>query len=371
MKILIVGAGVAGLAMFRQLKLAQFDVTLVEKSPSLSPHAGAICLPAMAMRALAELGLQQQIEQIAHKVNEVRYETSSGKLLSKASLNTPEFAPHNFVALERSALIQTLAANYLNDIQFNTEVIAIKSLPNNALVTFNNGQVIEYDLVIGADGLHSAVRTLVFSEKSLLDHHVDYWRFTLPLDTKDLQPRYLLGKNEVFMFYPIAQDKVYCYAQCSSDSVPNIANTKQKLNAIFSHYDPLVIRCIEQATDFSSGKLMAVNSREIVCNRVVLIGDAMHGCPPSLQQGVALALEDVIVLTNQLRNYTNIDDALLTFKGKRLAHIDWVINNSNKVIRLARLGKTPLGRLLRNTVVRLTGPQNVKAWRKMIKLPLN
>jgi 2-polyprenyl-6-methoxyphenol hydroxylase-like FAD-dependent oxidoreductase len=370
MKILIVGAGVAGLAMFRQLTLAGFNATLVEKSASLPQSGGAICLPAMALKALNEIGLKQAVLQHAHPVNEIRYETAKGKLLSKASLHSEDFAPHGFVALERTALIKTIAHDVFAKIKFNTEVQSIVSLPYLSLVTFSDGTQQEFDLVIGADGINSTVRTLVYNEKALLNHKVDCWRFVLDMDTQGLEPRYLLGKHEVFMFYPIGVNKVYCYAQCHEQAVPDIANTKQKLKSIFAKYDPVVLKSIEKAAQFAHGKLKAVESREIIHNRVVLIGDAMHGCPPSLQQGVALALEDVIILMKQLELHDDIDDALLAFKGKRLAHIDWVINTSNKVIRLAQLGKNPIGRLLRNTIVRITGPQNVKAWRRLIKLPL-
>jgi len=100
---------------------------------------------------------------------------------------------------------------------------------------------------------------------------------------------------------------------------------------------------------------------------VLLIGDALHGCPPSLQQGVSLALDDVLVLAQLIDSQLPVPQTLASFKQQRLAKISWIIDESNKAVKLAQIGKTALGRLIRNTIVRLTGPKNVNGWVKLLQ----
>jgi 2-polyprenyl-6-methoxyphenol hydroxylase-like FAD-dependent oxidoreductase len=69
-----------------------------------------------------------------------------------------------------------------------------------------------FDCVVGADGVNSQVRDLVFDESSLEDLDVTNWRFLIEQDTKGLEPIYYLGSDSFFMRYPMPDDRVYCYA---------------------------------------------------------------------------------------------------------------------------------------------------------------
>ena len=368
MKILIVGSGIAGLSLFHKLKHSQHEVDLIEKAPSARLQGAGICLPANAMAGFETLGFKDEILKHAHQVTEVRFEKASRKLLSKASLLEAPLNQQPFVALERDNLMQVLLKDIETDVQYNKFIYDLQHNDNACLVSFNDNSQKEYDLIIAADGINSDTRNKVFDTPDLLDLKVSNWRFCIDYPNHNMQPSYLLGENDLFMFYPISKDKLYCYGQIS-DPTGEIfkLDAKQAMKQVFSGYEQSVQNAIYNADEVIKGQLKSVKSREVFKHNVLLIGDALHGCPPSLQQGVGMALEDVLALSELLADANNTSEQVLRlFKEQRLTRISWVIDESNKVIKLAELGKSLCGRLLRNTIVRFTGPQNVKGWRKLI-----
>ena len=368
MKILIVGAGIAGLAMYRKLLNTDHIVDLVESRESVKNEGAGICLPANAIQALDKLGLKTAIVNHAYKVTQIRYETSQRKLLSKSSLLQPPFDCESFFALPKVTLNKVLMSGIESKIQFNTSVEKIISAYELAHVAFSDGSQKVYDLVIGADGINSSVRNMVFNQTDLLDLGVSNWRFCIDAKDHTEVPSYLVGKSDAFMFYPIADNKIYCYGQISdSENKYKNIDSKSALKDVFLNYHPSVINAINDAEKIIFGRLKSVKSREIYKNNVVLIGDAMHGCPPSLKQGVALALEDVIILGDLIEKEKQLFDVLNKFKARRIERISWVIDTSNKIIRLAEMGKSVSGRFIRNMIIKLTGPQNVIGWRKLLK----
>ena len=111
--------------------------------------------------------------------------------------------------------------------------------------------------------------------------------------------------------------------------------------------------------------MKSVSQTKSVHQRVILVGDALHGCPPSLQQGVGMGLEDVNCLSSLLSQH-DLDEALAKFELKRAKRIAWTVKESNKIIKLAAMGRSPIGRWIRNYMIRKKGPANVAGWIKLL-----
>src|ERR1700682_4969052 len=103
-KILIAGAGIAGLALAQSFKRAGIAFKQIEKRPRIINDGAGIALPANAIAALRHLGLEKPILAQAHPVNEIIYTKASGEILSRASLLTPPLNKAPFVALHRCQL---------------------------------------------------------------------------------------------------------------------------------------------------------------------------------------------------------------------------------------------------------------------------
>lgn len=369
MRVLIVGAGVAGCALYRRLKPLGFAVDIIEKSSALGSEGAAICLPANATLALEKLGLSQPVLDLAYQVDQVEYALPSGKTLASASLHQAPLNKAPFVALKRDDLMSVLRKDMSEAVQMNTWLEDLKQGDNDVLVTLQSGETKSYDLVVAADGINSSVRQMVQTDSAPLSHKVTNWRYTTKKPIAGIQPTYYVGNDSAFMIYPISEEEVYCYGQIMDDdgkfaSLPS----HQAIQDIFADYASPVSDCIKNLTaeqPIVLGQLKTVKNTESLFNRVVLVGDALHGCPPSLQQGAGMSLEDINCLADALEQF-ELAEALKHYQQQRTARVTWTVNESNKIIKLAGLGRSPIGRFIRNTMIRVKGPANVVGWRKLL-----
>lgn len=368
MKVLVTGAGIVGLALTRALAASGIQVTLIEKHTRLSALGSGICLPANAVQGLKQLGLYPELMARAHQVETITYAKHDGSVLARASLKQPPLDQAPFVALLRSDLLSLLSEQLPVSIQFNKFIQRIEQNDQGVEVFYHDIPVSEqFDLVVVAEGAHSSTRELIFTNQAPVDLGVTNWRFVVQNDNPMLQPVYYVGDDHAFMIYPISSNQAYCYAQIA-DPTEQYAeqDSSTALKEIFKHYGAEVQSAIRSPLDIYPGRLESVSPKKAVDGRVVLVGDALHGCPPSLQQGVGMGLEDVAELQSCLASAGSIDQALLDFEQNRLPRVQWVVSESNRIIRLANKGNSWLGRLIRNFIIRKNGPANVVAWRKLL-----
>lgn len=368
-KILIVGAGIAGLALYRALQQHQLDADLIEKHTEWADEGNGLCLPANAVAGLESLGLKAPLLKIAHQVHSIEYAKADGTTLAKASLDIPPLNQQPFLALHRSQLLELLREGLESKVRFGLTLKAIQQDGDGVEVQLSDGSTARYDLVVGADGIYSQTRQLAFAQPGLEELGVSNWRFVVPMNTTGLQPVYYLGHDEAFMIYPIGRDSAYCYAQVADKPGRYMSQApRQVLPELFGHYAPQVTSVIQELNGqvpIFAGRLRAVQSREVYRGRVVLVGDALHACPPALQQEVGQAMEDVLSLSELLAHH-ELDEALAAYKTKRLPRIRWVINESNRMIRMATKGRFWLGRVLRDRIIRRSGPVNVAGWKHLL-----
>jgi len=368
--ILIVGAGIAGLSFARACEQQGIKVTIIEKSAQLSDFGAGICLPANAMIAFKHLGLEQEILDAAFQVDSIEYVRDNGKPLSSASLRKKPYNKAAFVALPRSELINILHKGLKSKIIFNSNIDKYEQIDDRVKVLLNHSIRSKfYDLVVGADGISSSLRNQIFDSTGDEDLGITTWRFNVELDTSDIQPIYYLGTDTVLMFYPISKTQVYVYAHINdqenkySDLMPH-----DILPELFSGYCDAAKNILSKVNDETviySGRLKTISELHFSQGRTVFIGDALHGCPPSLQQGVAMAVEDALILTNSLTKYS-IPNAIDAFTILREDRIKWVVSESNSIIQRAIRGNSILGCIIRNSFIRFKGPANIVAWKKLL-----
>ncbi len=366
--ILIVGAGIAGLATWRALQQQGIKAQIIEKHADWAYVGAGICLPANTVAAFERLGLRKPLLELAHQVTQIEYALADGTSLARASLQEAPLDRQPFVALTRRDLIMLMAQG-IDCVRFSTTIQSLQQDSKGINLTLNDGKQERYDLVIAADGFHSATRALAFPRARIDEFGMTSWRFVIERDTRNLQPVYYLDKDDAFMLYPIGKNSVYCYAHLADpDSALYSQSAKAVLRKYFAHYLNSVTEAIAAIDDdhaVTVGRVECVVTDEANNGRVLLIGDALHGCPPTLQQGAGQALEDALTLARLLRT-RSIDDGLRLFKQERMPQIRWVINQSNSIMKLGKLGKYWLGRALRNKKVRKQGPANVVGWRALL-----
>jgi len=372
LKVLISGAGIAGLSCALALKNKGVDVTIIERAKSSRIEGGlGIALPANAMLGFRKLELEKLILNASHKINKIRFGLDSGTTLSTASLEKYPLNKAAFVALLRSDLIKILIHALNQEIHYNTLIEDLQDQEDGIKVSFEQGKEETFDYVVGAEGIHSSLRDTYFPENECKPMGVTHWRFTIQWPNHGKQPEYWLGSEQLFMFYPLNDDLLYCYAHSNDQDGLMYRNPALKmLKSRFSTFFEDVSKAIDLTLESKiyRGRLYVVNAKNFYKKRLILLGDALHGCPPSLQQGVGLSVEEGLILAKVLtENNTKNDEVLKPYQELCQKRVNWVVDQSAKMLKMANMGKTLHGRILRNLLICATGPRNVAGWKKLLK----
>jgi FAD-dependent urate hydroxylase len=218
-----------------------------------------------------------------------------------------------------------------------------------ARVELDNGMVAPFDLVIGADGVHSFVRGLVTTSPAVrpvgqygsrfVAAGPDPGRQTGPASPVVCQA--MLGPGSAFMTMPIGDGRVSCYCDGpATDPPPQL----EQLFAGFAEPVPTLLSAAAPRNGHRAGPAgHAVPIEEVVVSGpwsrgpVVLIGDAAHATGPSMGEGAAMALEDALVLAEELAAAASITEALHSYEARRRPRTDWVLAQTHRHDRTRNL----------------------------------
>jgi salicylate hydroxylase len=348
-KILIAGAGIGGLTAASCLLKAGHDVLVVEQAPALAEIGAGIQLSANAMHVLNDLGLGGAISATAVRPAAYVFRLhDTGEMISRFSLAEEHErlngAPYN--QLHRADLHNLLAAKATSlkkdVLRLNARIAGFEESANGVRTRLSNGETLDADLLIGADGVKSTVRTQIAGADRPTYTGDAAWRLTLPADR--LPPGFMEQVMAVWMG-PGAH--VVCYylrggallnfvGLVETDEVSEESWTArfpwEKLKSDFAGWHPDIQTVIDRA-DKDLCFRWSLYSRPPLTNwstrRVTMLGDAVHATLPYLAQGAAMAIEDGAVLTRALRQTANIEDALQLYQRNRIERTTRIVKGSS------------------------------------------
>jgi 2-polyprenyl-6-methoxyphenol hydroxylase-like FAD-dependent oxidoreductase len=175
--VLVSGAGIAGPTLVFWLKAAGFEPTLVEHAPALRTGGYVIDFWGLGYDVAQHMGLVSEINRIGYHVREMRVVNARGERIAGLGTNVlRELTGGRFVTLGRSNLSRLLFEKIKNDTEviFGDEVVGLQQQPDCVQVEFKHGKQRLFDLVIGADGLHSNIRRLVFGSQDRFERQLGY-----------------------------------------------------------------------------------------------------------------------------------------------------------------------------------------------------
>jgi FAD-dependent urate hydroxylase len=330
-RVLIVGAGIAGLATARTLHDWGAQVEIVERRPDPTTEGTGIYLPGNAVRALHRLGLGSQVAERAVRIDRQRVADHRGRLLLDIETADLWNGVGACLARPRAALHRVLLAGADQvPIQWDQPPPVITVDDDGVAVQLDGGGTARYDLVLGADGLHSTVRQLVFNAPA--PRPVGQYARRFVVAQPDPEPVWSaqLGPGTSFLTIPIGDASVYCYCDGPTGSVPPL----RQLLAGFAQPVPDLLDALEQSGT-ANRAVQAGAVEEVVLDTwsrgaVLLIGDAAHATSPNMAQGAAMALEDALVLLESLTAAGTVTAALAAHERRRRPRTDWVLRQTHR-----------------------------------------
>ncbi|MGH3095215.1 MAG: FAD-dependent monooxygenase [Streptosporangiales bacterium] len=332
-RVLVVGAGIGGLAAAIALRQRGVDVEVAEKRPAFTIHGVGLGQPANALRALRALGVLDEVLAAGSEFDALRvYDQHRRLIVDHTFLLGGDVPP--MAALPRADLHRILfAAAERSGVPIRTGA-AVDDLTQDAdrvHVTYADGTVGMYGLVVGFDGANSTIRRLLFPEAGT-PAFTGYaaWRLIVerPGDVKTMEFYQGIGSKTGVM--PLTDETMYLF-----HVAPQPGNPWQDPERF---HDALRER-LAGYTDVAGDVRDALSaSAEVVYSpihvllvprpwhrgRVVLAGDAAHTVPPHLTQGAGIALEDALVLAEELSSDEPLSSRLETFCERRFARCEYV-----------------------------------------------
>jgi 2-polyprenyl-6-methoxyphenol hydroxylase-like FAD-dependent oxidoreductase len=256
--------------------------------------------------------------------------------------------PGGTIALERERLHHALQLALGVQVSLGKAVIGYESFADGVQVSLDGGETLEADLLVGADGLHSAVRGVMRGEEDLRYSGQTSWRAIVDqVDT--VQPDRFTeswGAGQRFGIVPLGRRRVYWFAVMNAPPGGSDAgSTRDTLRARFAGWhapiDELLAATHPEAiirTDIFDRP--PVN--RWIDGRAVLLGDAAHPMTPNVGMGGGQAIEDAVVLAEAIAGEVTIEAALARYEAKRMARANGFVRRSYRVGQVAHLRARPL-----------------------------
>ena len=341
-RVLVVGGGIGGLCTTVALRRIGIAVDVVEVNPKWDVYGVGIIQPANALRALHALGLGERAVAEGHQMLGVRVHSADGEEMFTIDDRplVEGYPPMNGITRPRLHRILTSAVLESGaDVRTGVTVTSFVQDADGVDATFTDETSGRYDLVIGADGIYSAVRSMVFGpELQAVGNGQLCWRYNLPR-RPDLEHLWMFeGDHGKAGLVPIGDDLMYVLEigtmpERWTGYPPD--ELAQRMRGRLEQYGGPIADARAQIVDSSEVVLRAVESIVVPApwyrGRVLLVGDAAHATSPHAGQGAAQAIEDAVVLGEELAGAQSLALALDAFMARRFDRCRFVVENSLQI----------------------------------------
>ena len=308
-RVLISGASVAGPALAFWLRRHGFTPTVVERAPELRDGGYAVDFRGASLRVLDRMGLLGQVEAAATRMGEVTYVDGDDRPL----VVTPPTYQSGELEILRGDLARILYDATKDDVEyvFGDSITGLTEHDGGVTVTFERAEPREFDLVVGADGLHSKVRSLVFGDESRFRHDLGYHVSICTVPNH-------LGLDHVGRFHNAPNRTVGVYSARGNTEAKALfwfgseplgfdhRDVEQQRRIVEERFacvgweTPALLKAMREAPDFYFDSASQIKLDSYAKGRVALVGDAAYCASPLSGMGTSLAIVGAYVLAGEL-----------------------------------------------------------------------
>lgn len=358
MDVLIVGGGIAGFALAPFLQAAGHHVEIVERAAHWERAGYGISLWSDGIAVLEALGVSAAFQEVGTVIERWELQDGKGEILAGIGLEYGSDA-HPLTAVHRGDLHRVLREHAADvSVRMGTTVTGIEQDSRRVRARLSDGDEVAADLLVGADGVRSAVRDLCFQEASLRDTGTAVWSFWIPDDVdvpEGFTEQWAEG-GRALLVAPIADRHMASLAApVSSGELGDPVETLREQAGVGGTLLENIVAGLPADPEIFHDRLLEVDAPTWVNGRVVLIGDAAHALHPIVGMGASLALEDAQELSAELEEETGgaTEAALQRFVSRRKSRlVD--IRREAAVTRWITFTRSEFLASLRNGLVRHT-----------------
>ncbi|MDX3907774.1 MAG: FAD-dependent monooxygenase [Pigmentiphaga sp.] len=322
LKVIVVGAGIGGLTAAAALYQKGFEVEVYERARQLGEVGAGLQIAPNAVKVLRALGLEDEFMGIAAEPTErlsIKWDTGEVVVRERFKGRMREVFGANYHTAHRADLHRLLLSRVPeSSIHTGVACAGVANAEGGAIMRTEDGREIEGDIVLGADGIKSAVRAQLFGSRAPRFTNQICWRIILPMEelhrAADKLPTRLNGSEYIgwlgptghVLFYPLRRGELLnifagrVSTEWASDDW-TVPSSKDEMLQAYAGWHPGMLHLLSQAKEaFKWGIYDHDPLEHWVQGRIALLGDAAHPMMPTLAQGAAISLEDGYAVARHL-----------------------------------------------------------------------
>lgn len=356
---IIVGAGIGGLATAIALARRGWQVEILERAAEIGEAGSGLTVWANGLRALDVLGVGAQVRERAMADTDAGIRDPGGRWLTRTDTDALARRFGEVVMIPRTDLFEILrGALPPGSVRLGCAVTGVEHVDGGVEVAHSGG-VATGDLVVGADGIHSAVRQAVFCGAPA-PRYAGYtaWRMITAHPVPALHDGgQTWGRGERFGVIALPDDRVYMFGV--ADSAPGLRGPDGEYAEVRRRFGtwhdpiPALLDAVDPAAVLRHDIYELPPLSSYVLGRIALLGDAAHAMTPNMGQGANQGLEDAVTLAALLDRIDSVPAALAEYDRVRRPRTQDIARRSHRIGVLAQLSSAPAV-FLRDSVLRLT-----------------
>ncbi|GAB3901783.1 FAD-dependent monooxygenase [Larkinella knui] len=356
----IIGGGIAGLTAAIALQKVGIRATVFEAAPIMKPLGAGLALAANAIKAFQKLGISEAILPAGRALDALVIRDQHGREVTRTDTRavSRKYGIDNFTIHRASlhrALLDQLAGT---PILLGKRAISIDQSGDGLMMRFDDGTVHLTDYLVVADGIHSAIRQQLLP--STQPRYAGYTCWRAVVDRPDLnlsEATETWGVCGRVGIVPLADHKIYWFACVNAPANdPKMRGYQVRdLTALFKNYHAPIPEIISQTKDENllwNDIFDLKPLSHFAFDKVVLLGDAAHATTPNMGQGACQAIEDAVILADELAVGDAAPVAFKRFEQRRLKRTHYIVETSRRIGQVAQT-QNPVLAALRNGLFRM------------------